>query len=257
MKASILTKLETLVERYEEVQHLLGDPDVIGNQDKFRALSKEYSQLEEVTKCFQAYQQAQDDLAAAEDMANEDDEEMREMAQEEIKEAKEAIERLTDELQILLLPKDPNDERNCFLEIQAGAGGDEAGIFAGDLFRMYSKYAEKAWLAYRSHVFKRSRTWRLQRDDRKSERRRCVRCAEVWVGRSPCTTCTGNRISRSCSYFRSVRSGYGWRSQKRICQKSKQQTWKSIRSVLQARVVSTLTPPILQSVLLTCQQVQW
>ncbi|HCE1797168.1 TPA: peptide chain release factor 1 [Vibrio parahaemolyticus] len=143
MKASILTKLETLVERYEEVQHLLGDPDVIGDQDKFRALSKEYSQLEEVTKCFQAYQQAQDDLAAAEEMAKEDDEEMREMAQEEIKDAKEAIERLADELQILLLPKDPNDDRNCFLEIRAGAGGDEAGIFAGDLFRMYSKYAEK------------------------------------------------------------------------------------------------------------------
>ncbi|UPQ88680.1 peptide chain release factor 1 [Vibrio sinaloensis] len=143
MKASILTKLETLVERYEEVQHLLGDPDVIGDQDKFRALSKEYSQLEEVTKCFQAYQQAQEDLLAAEDMANEDDEEMREMAQEEIKEAKATIERLTDELQILLLPKDPNDDRNCFLEIRAGAGGDEAGIFAGDLFRMYSKFAEK------------------------------------------------------------------------------------------------------------------
>ncbi|KAB0286405.1 peptide chain release factor 1 [Vibrio fortis] len=143
MKASILVKLETLVERYEEVQHLLGDPDVIGDQNKFRALSKEYSQLEEVTKCFQAYQQAQDDLEAAEDMAQEDDEEMREMAQEEIKEAKEAIERLTDELQILLLPKDPNDERNCFLEIRAGAGGDEAGIFAGNLFRMYSKFAEK------------------------------------------------------------------------------------------------------------------
>ncbi|MCZ4293971.1 peptide chain release factor 1 [Vibrio sinaloensis] len=143
MKASILTKLETLVERYEEVQHLLGDPDVIGNQDKFRALSKEYSQLEEVTKCFQAYQQAQEDLVAAEEMANEDDEEMREMAQEEIKEAKGAIDRLSDELQILLLPKDPNDDRNCFLEIRAGAGGDEAGIFAGDLFRMYSKFAEK------------------------------------------------------------------------------------------------------------------
>ena len=143
MKASILTKLETLVERYEEVQHLLGDPGVIGDQDKFRALSKEYSQLEEVTKCFQAYQQAQEDLEAAEEMAKEDDAEMREMAQEEIKEAKEAIERLNDELQILLLPKDPNDERNCFLEIRAGAGGDEAGIFAGNLFRMYSKFAEK------------------------------------------------------------------------------------------------------------------
>ncbi|WP_428771833.1 peptide chain release factor 1 [Vibrio sp.] len=143
MKASILTKLETLVERYEEVQHLLGDPDVIGDQDKFRALSKEYSQLEEVTKCFQAYQQAQEDLVAAQEMANEDDPEMREMAQEEIAEAKQTIERLNDELQILLLPKDPNDERNCFLEIRAGAGGDEAGIFAGDLFRMYSRFAEK------------------------------------------------------------------------------------------------------------------
>ncbi|GAM56000.1 peptide chain release factor 1 [Vibrio ishigakensis] len=143
MKASILVKLETLVERYEEVQHLLGDPDVIGDQDKFRALSKEYSQLEEVTKCFQAYQQAQEDLEAAQEMANEDDPEMKEMAQEEIKDAKENIEKLTDELQILLLPKDPNDERNCFLEIRAGAGGDEAGIFAGNLFRMYSKFAEK------------------------------------------------------------------------------------------------------------------
>lgn len=143
MKPSILTKLESLVERYEEVQHLLGDPGVIGNQDKFRALSKEYSQLEEVTKCFLAYQQAQDDLIAAEEMALEDDAEMREMAQDEIKAAKETIEKLSDELQILLLPKDPNDERNCFLEIRAGAGGDEAGIFAGDLFRMYSRYAEK------------------------------------------------------------------------------------------------------------------
>ncbi|WCE29022.1 peptide chain release factor 1 [Vibrio sp. SCSIO 43137] len=143
MKSSILTKLETLVERYEEVQHLLGDPDIIGDQDKFRALSKEYSQLEEVTKCFQAYQQAHEDLAAAEEMAKEDDAEMREMAQEEIKESEALIEKLADDLQILLIPKDPNDERNCFLEIRAGAGGDEAGIFAGDLFRMYSKYTEK------------------------------------------------------------------------------------------------------------------
>lgn len=143
MKASIITKLETLVERYEEVQHLLGDPDIIGDQNKFRALSKEYSQLEDVTKCFQAYQQVQEDLVAAQEMAQEDDEEMREMAQEEIAEAKAAIERLADELQILLLPKDPHDDRNCFLEIRAGAGGDEAGIFAGDLFRMYSRFAEK------------------------------------------------------------------------------------------------------------------
>ncbi|MDN3680591.1 peptide chain release factor 1 [Vibrio tapetis] len=143
MNPSILTKLQTLVERYEEVQHLLGDPGVIGDQNKFRALSKEYSQLEELTQCFQAYEQAQEDLVAAEEMAKEDDAEMREMAQEEIKESKANIEKLTADLQILLLPKDPNDDRNCFLEIRAGAGGDEAGIFAGNLFRLYSKYAEK------------------------------------------------------------------------------------------------------------------
>ncbi|ASA55029.1 peptide chain release factor 1 [Vibrio gazogenes] len=146
MKASILQKLETLAERYEEVQHLLGDPDIIGDQNRFRALSKEYSQLEEVTQCFQAYQQAQEDLVAAEEMAKEDDAEMQEMAQEEVEAAQASIEQLTDTLQILLLPKDPNDERNCFLEIRAGAGGDEAGIFAGDLFRMYSRFAErKGW----------------------------------------------------------------------------------------------------------------
>jgi peptide chain release factor 1 len=122
MKASILVKLESLVERYEEVQHLLGDPAVIGDQNKFRSLSKEYSQLEEVTQCFQAYQQAQEDLLAAEEMTKEDDAEMREMAQDEMKAAKAEIERLSAELQILLLPKDPNDDRNCFLEIRAGAG---------------------------------------------------------------------------------------------------------------------------------------
>ncbi len=146
MKPSILLKLQSLVDRYEEVQHLLGDPGIIGDQDRFRALSREYSQLEEVTQCFQRYLQAQDDLEAAEEMAKEDDAEMREMAQEEIKEAKAAIESLNDELQVLLLPKDPNDDRNCFVEIRAGAGGDEAGIFAGDLFRMYSRFAEsKGW----------------------------------------------------------------------------------------------------------------
>ncbi len=146
MKSTILVKLETLVERYEEVQHLLGDPSVISDQNKFRALSKEYSQLEEVTQCFQSYQQAKENLLEAEEMAHEDDAEMRAMAQDEIKAAKADILRFEDELQLLLLPKDPNDERNCFLEIRAGAGGDEAGIFAGDLFRMYSRFAErKRW----------------------------------------------------------------------------------------------------------------
>ncbi len=146
MKSSILAKLESLSERYEEVQHLLGSSSVMANQDLFRSLSKEYSQLESVVHCFNEYKQAQNDLTEALEMANENDPELREMAQEEIKAAKEQIALLNDALQVLLIPKDPNDERACFLEIRAGAGGDEAAIFAGDLFRMYSRFAEsKGW----------------------------------------------------------------------------------------------------------------
>lgn len=142
MKASVISKLEHLVERFDEVQALLGDPEVIGDQNKFRGLSKEYAQLEDVVKTFNEYQQTQENLESAKAMLDEDDAEMKEMAQEEIKDAKKAIEVLETDLQVLLLPKDPNDDNSCFLEIRAGAGGDEAGIFAGDLFRMYSRYAE-------------------------------------------------------------------------------------------------------------------
>ena len=146
MKASIVAKLEILVERYEEVQALLGDPETISNQQKYRELTKEYSQLEEVVLCFKSFQTAQQDLVAAELMLEDDDEDMREMAEDEVVEAKANVEKLADQLQILLLPKDPNDDRNCFVEIRAGAGGDEAAIFAGNLFRMYSKYCDsKKW----------------------------------------------------------------------------------------------------------------
>ncbi|WP_417347315.1 peptide chain release factor 1 [Ferrimonas sp.] len=144
MKPSVIAKLEGLLERYEEVQALLGEPDVISDQDRFRALSKEFSQLEEVVKAFQSYRQAGEDIETAQEML--DDPDMKEMAEEELKEAQEVRERLEDELQILLLPRDPKDDSNAFIEIRAGAGGDEASIFAGDLFRMYSRYAEtKGW----------------------------------------------------------------------------------------------------------------
>jgi peptide chain release factor 1 len=146
MKSSVVEKLQTLVERFEEVQALLGEASVISDQDRFRTLSKEYSQLEEVVKQFNAFQSAQDDIASSMEMLQEDDADMREMAQEELKEAKKSSEELESSLQILLLPKDPNDDSDCFLEIRAGAGGDEAAIFAGDMFRMYSRYAEsKGW----------------------------------------------------------------------------------------------------------------
>lgn len=139
MKPSIVAKLEALQERYEEIQAHLADAGVIADQGRC-ALSKEYAQLTDVAKCFTAWRTVQEDIETAEMML--DDPEMKEMAQEELKEAKARNEELEQQLQLLLLPKDPDDEYNCFLEIRAGAGGDEAAIFAGDLFRMYSRYAE-------------------------------------------------------------------------------------------------------------------
>ncbi|WP_067703396.1 MULTISPECIES: peptide chain release factor 1 [unclassified Erwinia] len=140
MKPSIVAKLEALQERHEEVEVMLGDAGVIADQERFRALSREYAQLTDVSQCFRRWQQTQDDIATAEEMLA--DPEMRDMAQDELKEAQAASEGLEQELQVLLLPKDPDDERNCYLEVRAGTGGDEAAIFAGDLFRMYSRYAE-------------------------------------------------------------------------------------------------------------------
>ncbi len=146
MKASIKAKLESLLERHEEIGHLLGDADVIADQNKFRDYSKEYAQLEPIVTCFQQYQQAENDLASAQEMLKDNDLELREMAQEEQQQTQQTIDSLQQQLQVLLLPKDPNDSANVYLEIRAGTGGDEASIFAGDLFRMYSRYAEsKNW----------------------------------------------------------------------------------------------------------------
>lgn len=146
MKESILEKLEYLADRYEEVAALLSDPDVISNQDKFRNYSKEYAELEPVVKSFQAYKTVLDNVEEAKSLLRDGDADMREMAQEELKESEGQIEPLELELQKLLLPKDPNDDKNVFLEVRAGTGGDEAAIFSGDLFRMYSRYAEnRGW----------------------------------------------------------------------------------------------------------------
>lgn len=142
MKQSILHKLELLEDRYGEVSALLSDPDTIADQNKFRELSKEYAELEPVVKCYQEYLGVVDDIAEAKSLMKDGDSDMREMAQEELKECEARKEPLSEELQRLLLPKDPNDDKNVFLEVRAGTGGDEAAIFSGDLFRMYSKYAE-------------------------------------------------------------------------------------------------------------------
>ncbi|UZE96961.1 peptide chain release factor 1 [Alkalimarinus alittae] len=142
MKASIVAKLDNISERYEEIAALLSDPGVISDQNKFRDLSKEYAELEPVVKCFADYKQVDNDIEEANMLLQDGDADMREMAQEELTDAESRKEVLALELQKLLLPKDPNDTHNVFLEIRAGTGGDEAAIFAGDLFRMYSRYAE-------------------------------------------------------------------------------------------------------------------
>jgi peptide chain release factor 1 len=140
MKASILSKLERLQDRYEELEALLGVAEVIMDQDKFRAYSKEYAELEDVVKNYGQYVQLQADMEEAQLMLAEDDADMKAMAEEEILDGKKRQAEL--ELQKLLLPKDPNDGHNTFVEIRAGTGGDEAAIFAGDLYRMYTRYAE-------------------------------------------------------------------------------------------------------------------
>ena len=143
MKPSIHNKLESLTDRLEEINALLADPEVISDQNRFRSLSQEYAQVNPVVSCFRQYQTTLNDIETARQMLEEEDKEMQEMAQQELDSANARKEDLEQQLQILMLPKDPNDEKNIFLEIRAGTGGDEAALFAGDLFRMYSRYAEQ------------------------------------------------------------------------------------------------------------------
>ena len=144
MKESIRFKLESVSDRFEEIAGLLADPDVIGDQNQFRELSKEYARIEPVVNLFRDYETLAGDIAAAEEMAKDSDTEVREMGREELEGLTAREEVLMLQLQKSLIPPDPHDAANVFLEIRAGTGGDEAAIFAGDLFRMYSRYAETA-----------------------------------------------------------------------------------------------------------------
>ena len=143
MNPSINAKLERLMERHEELERQLSDAEVIGVQDKFRAYSMEYAELEPVVRCYRELQQAQQNFAEAAAMQKDSDADVRAMAAEEYASSSRRIEELDAELQKLLLPKDPRDTCNVFLEIRAGTGGDEAAIFSGDLLKMYTRYAEK------------------------------------------------------------------------------------------------------------------
>jgi peptide chain release factor 1 len=141
MTPSIRRKLEALAERHEEVGLLLAQPDVLADGTRFRELSREYAQLEPVVAALREHEGAVRELADARAMT--DDPELAEMAADDIARLETRLAELDGELQLLLLPKDPRDEANLYLEVRAGTGGDEAAIFAGDLFRMYTRYAER------------------------------------------------------------------------------------------------------------------
>jgi peptide chain release factor 1 len=146
VKQSLVDKLQQLVARAEELEALLSDPIIINDQNRFRDLSKEYAQLEPVVALFNRYQQAQADQAAAEEMLADTDAEIRAMGKEEIEALKDSMDEIQLAVRKVLIPKDPHDDSNIYLEIRAGTGGDEAAIFVGDLFRMYTKYVDsKGW----------------------------------------------------------------------------------------------------------------
>ena len=142
MNPSLISKLDNLGEREEEINALLSDPSTFEQQDLFKKLSIELSDIAPVVQLYQAFREIEDELAETRIMLKDDDPAIREMAQQELPGLTEKLEITEQELQRLLLPKDPNDERNIFLEIRAGPGGNEAALFSGDLFRMYSIYAE-------------------------------------------------------------------------------------------------------------------
>ncbi|MBN1238042.1 MAG: PCRF domain-containing protein, partial [Gammaproteobacteria bacterium] len=143
MNDSIRQKLSVLAERYEEVGRLLSDPETIAAKERFRELSREYARLEAVARDFGAFTKLESELAAADELADSADPDMRELGREEAETLREQLEAREQDLLLHLVPKDPDDDANLFLEIRAGTGGDEAALFAGDLFRMYSRYAEE------------------------------------------------------------------------------------------------------------------
>lgn len=148
MKPSMLSKLDQLAERTVEINALLAREDATANLDQYRKLTREHAELEPVVAQYAAWKQAQEDVATAQELLADPD--MKAFAEDEIRAARERMASLEGELQRLLLPKDPNDHRNIFVEIRAGTGGDESALFAGDLLRMYTRFAERQRCRWRS-----------------------------------------------------------------------------------------------------------
>ena len=140
----LVDKLQVIEDKFMDLEQRISDPEIIARQDEWRKLTRQHAQLSETVEAFREYKKVLAGIDEAMEVIEDKsmDEEFREMAQEELKELKPQKEELEEKLQILLLPKDPNDDKNIIIEIRGGAGGDEAALFAGDLFRMYTKYAE-------------------------------------------------------------------------------------------------------------------
>jgi len=139
----VFDKLEAVEARFLEVESRLSDPALAGKPDEFRKLSQEHSHLGEIVREYRLYKGLKEELAANKELIFDSDKEMSDMAKEEVKRIEPELAKVTEELQFLLLPKDPNDEKNILLEVRAGAGGDEAGLFAAEVFRMYERFAQK------------------------------------------------------------------------------------------------------------------
>ena len=181
-------RLDDMLRHYEELMLELNNPSVAEDQRRFRKLMKEQADLAPIVDAYKQYKQAKQDVEDSLALLDEEsDEEMKELAKEELADAKKRIEELEQELKILLLPKDPNDEKNVIVEIRAGAGGDEAALFASELYRMYVHYAESQHWKHEGSRVHDHRSWRVLQV---KIRERC----------SPCAACPGDRVRRKNPY---------------------------------------------------------
>ena len=185
-------RLEDLVRRYQELMDELNAPEVVANQENFRRLMKEQNDLAPIVEAFQEYRSHQNNIQESLAMLEEEsDEELRELAKQELAESKEELVRLEERLKVLLLPKDPNDEKSVIVEIRAGAGGDEAALFAAEIYRMYVHYAESR---------------RNERSDLYGKRAGGLFQTEIRKRRPSGTACTGNGVGRANPYLDDYRS---------------------------------------------------
>ena len=201
MKESIRQRLEKMTDRFEEVGRLLTSVEVAGNSKQFRDLSMEYARLQPLAERLRGYHNLERDLASAQEMLADPDPDMRILGAEELTRVGREIESAEADLRKLLLPKDPRDDKNIFLEIRAGTGGDEAAIFAGDLFRMYGRWAEVERLYRRDREREPGRARRLPRNHQSNRRQGCVLAPEIRIGHASGAACAGDRGARTHPYL--------------------------------------------------------